>query len=657
MTQVQHPFRSRTALQQPARQAAQKAATGEANKQGNATATSSSAGEAARTVEGTRAAKAAVTIAKASASTVQASRTLHATGDAAAKARVHAQEQAKPMPGAEPQGRAGGARGPGADPEIETKAQALKAALAKVKDVPDLGAKAISDRLAKTKAFKVLSPDDKAELKARVEATDDEGVLARKQALQTLKRPEFAKLNADQQANALYGAVAPSLPPSAKGIREGLAEEPGYNKLDKAGQAAIAKALKGPNAEKFAAGLQRDVESLGDPEKTAAQRAGILQSIAARAEVAARTDLSPDAKEWMGELLAGAAQRFGDAGPYAKGVREMLRSKSFNKLSPAEKERAVGESTRLFEPADTKRAPSADQTRKALEADLAFKAMNPDERAVLKRLTSGDTAVSKAARARIADLKSSPLYRHQGVKGQASMLANVQTLGGVPHGVDEQLPSPDVKGTTAVAASKQVAQGDAEVARGPATQHTVAIKRGKTTFNIDVVVPKKMGEGMIAPSLDKIRNALSRLPDDQLKRMTRIVVAEGLDPKGGTMSTDGKGQVNIYPTDDPDKARAEQQPGTMAEILKHEVGHIASLQPWGDDMKSPGWKKWQAAMKQDGLRPSSYAATNPAEDFAEAYAAYTGTDGDAVARAGYRKLFPARFAVLDKLLKVQGSRS
>jgi hypothetical protein len=534
-----------------------------------------------------------------------------------------------------------------------TKAEALKRELGELKDVKDPGAIALDKRLSKVPGFNAMDPADQAQVRDLAKQAGDVGTLTRKRLNKALSDPAFAGKSAEEQQQAIYEAAEPRLPPSAEDIRDALSDDPAFKKLDKAGQRAIKKMLSGPDADRLAATMGEQVQNLSDPEKTPAQREGVMQALAARAELMARKDIPAEAREWAAESFSQATRRFGNAGPYANAFREMLRSPSFNKLSAEQKAQAVGESTRLFEEAAPDKAADVDVTRKSLANDPAYKAMPDPDRNTLDRLINGDTQVSKAARARIDKLKSNPLYQHASTAGRARMLANIQNLGGVPHGVDSQLPSPTVNGQAKVTATKDLKVGDPEVAPGPATQHTVTVTRGKRSFHVDVVMPQQLEPGMKAPSLEQIKNALTRLPDDQLTKMKRIVVAEGRDPNGGSMSTEGGGKVNIYPTDNARVAKEEHDPGTMAEILTHEVGHIASIQPWGEDMQSKGWKNWKAAMASDGVRPSSYAGTNPAEDYAEAYAAYTGTLNDPKAHAAYRKLFPNRFAIIDEMVAGQ----
>lgn len=578
-----------------------------------------------------------------SAEVVGGKRSVHKHHDHAVRDRLKAKAKAEQTGAPDP-------RGPDELKPPPTQADAIKQQLDELKDVKDPGAKALDKKLGQVPGFKSMDPEDQAQVRDLIEQEGDLGKLVRKRMNKALGDPAFGNKSADEQQHAIYEAAETDVPPSAKDIRDGLQDDPAFKQLDKAGQQAITRMLSGPGADRLAATMKEQARNLSDSEKTPSQRAGMVEALAARAELMARKDIPAEAKEWAAESFSEATRRFGDAGPYAKSFREMLRSPSFNKLSSSEKARAVGESTRLFEEAAPDKAPGVADTKAALNKDPGYKALSPDDKKQLDRLIDGDTAVSKAARARIDKMQNNPLYEHQSERGKARMLANVQNLGGVPHGVDSQLPSPKVKGTASFTDKQDMKVGDAQVAPGPATKHTVTVKRGDKAFSVDVVVPKLLQPGMKAPSLDKIKDALSRLPDDQLSKLKQVVVAEGPDPNGGSMSTDGSGQVNIYPTDNDRVAREEHNPGTMAEILQHEVGHIASLQPWGNDMQSKGWQDWQKAMKTDGVRPSSYAGTNPAEDFAEAYAAYTGTLNDPKAHAGYRKLFGERFAILDKLL-------
>lgn len=112
------------------------------------------------------------------------------------------------------------------------------------------------------------------------------------------------------------------------------------------------------------------------------------------------------------------------------------------------------------------------------------------------------------------------------------------------------------------------------------------------------------------------------------------------------MTCGADGLVDIYPF--------KTQGGTeyLTASLIHETGHAWSGAKFGDDLQGPRWAGWRDAAAKDGILPSQYAGSSPAEDVAESTALYLSTRATPVF-GEYRALYPNRFARLDQQFGVR----
>jgi len=78
--------------------------------------------------------------------------------------------------------------------------------------------------------------------------------------------------------------------------------------------------------------------------------------------------------------------------------------------------------------------------------------------------------------------------------------------------------------------------------------------------------------------------------------------------------------------------------------FSHEIGHVLMN-------KTDCYLEWEQAIAKDLLSPSHYARENPSEDFAEFMRLYLSTEGDESQVSSLHRLFPARSAVMDGVLK------
>jgi len=177
---------------------------------------------------------------------------------------------------------------------------------------------------------------------------------------------------------------------------------------------------------------------------------------------------------------------------------------------------------------------------------------------------------------------------------------------------------------------------------------------------IDVYYPKtldpKMGH---FHTVDEIAKGLAALPKVTRELVVGVNVNPGHDPDDkdwanqdimpknarAYMAGGEDGVIEVFPTKN---AKAQSYlDGTMI----HESGHILTEQQWGsDDTKGADWKQWSKAIAADKNQVSRYGTSSPNEDFSEAfqqYITYKGTKYEADAR----KLWPNRFAIIDKLVR------
>jgi len=158
-------------------------------------------------------------------------------------------------------------------------------------------------------------------------------------------------------------------------------------------------------------------------------------------------------------------------------------------------------------------------------------------------------------------------------------------------------------------------------------------------------------------SVDQIAKGLAALPDSSRSLIKYVNVNPDKNPEdaeyakkyknfaGSYMAAGAAGILQIYPTKN--AMTQSYLDGTMI----HETGHTLSLQKWGDDYsKGDGWKNWKDAIAADKNQVSDYGNNSPGEDFSEAlqqYMTYKGTKYEADAR----KLWPNRYAIIDKMVK------
>lgn len=175
--------------------------------------------------------------------------------------------------------------------------------------------------------------------------------------------------------------------------------------------------------------------------------------------------------------------------------------------------------------------------------------------------------------------------------------------------------------------------------------------------NISVLAPKTLNHrNGVFHNVEQVAKALAILPaaSRALIREVRInpersandayFAREYNNPEHRSYMTAGAtGTVDIYPTETP----AGQV--YLNRTLIHESGHTLSFRRWGHDLNSRPWRAWRAAGQADGVVPSDYARTSPAEDLSETLEIYA-LVRNRPEEARFREMMPGRFALLDRLV-------
>lgn len=180
--------------------------------------------------------------------------------------------------------------------------------------------------------------------------------------------------------------------------------------------------------------------------------------------------------------------------------------------------------------------------------------------------------------------------------------------------------------------------------KAPAVKRTVEIEESAKAVYFPTDSSKK--SELEYPTLEDMREVVSIIPRELWGLVTDIRVNPGLYPSEPSAlgSADESGHINIYPAGKRRKV-AEYQ-GTVI----HEIGHVLSRRTWGADTSDARWNEWRRVMAADDFGASPYSFDSIEEDFSETFKAYwlvVGTEQE----SRVRRLFPAKFAIIDRLVK------
>ena len=161
--------------------------------------------------------------------------------------------------------------------------------------------------------------------------------------------------------------------------------------------------------------------------------------------------------------------------------------------------------------------------------------------------------------------------------------------------------------------------------------------RGHT---INVTYPKgadTTGQNNVT-SLDTLAQNFAAQSDADLDSASHETFAVETENNGSFATTDHSGYIRLYANGSANKQ------DFSSSAISHELGHAAQF----NEASSQDVSDYSNAIKSDNNKPSGYARTNDTEDFAEAWALYQDVKGSPN-EAIYRNLYPARFAVIDRI--------
>jgi hypothetical protein len=159
------------------------------------------------------------------------------------------------------------------------------------------------------------------------------------------------------------------------------------------------------------------------------------------------------------------------------------------------------------------------------------------------------------------------------------------------------------------------------------------------------------------PSVAQVASSLGALSDEQLRRVNAVVLnpvtnpddvhwqQQNSDPSFRSAAATGSGLTFVFPQTTP------ALPGDLDRVMQHETGHLI----W-EEMAKAGRDAWRDAAASDRRWVTDYGTKRPSEDFCEALLMYSivkGTPCEGTMRAA----FPARFALLEKILSKRGFKT
>ena len=142
--------------------------------------------------------------------------------------------------------------------------------------------------------------------------------------------------------------------------------------------------------------------------------------------------------------------------------------------------------------------------------------------------------------------------------------------------------------------------------------------------------------------LDTLANWLVLEPDDVVDALSWVTV-EMRDYSDGAWADSGSQIIRMY------NGNGDNSVDFGSGALAHETGHVVEFNMFANSDHTA----WDSATALDPAPVSSYAKTNAWEDFAESWSVYQAVVNSSWGQE-YRRLYPARFAVMDQLsMRVQ----
>ncbi|MBK6689054.1 MAG: hypothetical protein IPG45_31595 [Deltaproteobacteria bacterium] len=298
--------------------------------------------------------------------------------------------------------------------------------------------------------------------------------------------------------------------------------------------------------------------------------------------------------------------------------------------------------------------PTVVELVKALVALPGGKVLSEEERTTLTRRLATNTALSSSIRQHLhAVLETLPALPPDDQTQR--IRAFIQDEEGLPKGAAMYAKGFRLRQPCAIVGPVDVPGHAFRSANAaPAELYQVTIQ----DHTVEVAVAYEHQDAQV--SIEALADALAALPGPILRLLRLIRVEPGPNPQDphwakffgmdgfrSFMTADQAGEISIYPHDLP-----PAHPLGLEEALIHEAGHVLSQRFWGRNDRQGDWSGWARAAAKDGLHVSAYARKALHEDFAETYLTYhlvlgTPQEGE------WRKLFRARFAMLDQLVRVE----
>lgn len=225
-----------------------------------------------------------------------------------------------------------------------------------------------------------------------------------------------------------------------------------------------------------------------------------------------------------------------------------------------------------------------------------------------------------------------------------------------------EIPAPRVAYSLSSESSRQhVFEGRNAAAQGTERSTSRKIEAAVSRLNlgdrsVELIMPQDPAQREGLPIPEDLARAAASLPEALQKHLKRFELnpvsyhfetGNGAHGRTADMTAGPDGLITVYPH--------KREFRDLYRTLVHELGHQLSFVQMGSaDGKGPQWERWHQAMAADSLSPSNYARDNASgpgiEDFAESVSAWVLTRGQPE-HAEWRALMPARFAILDQLLK------
>lgn len=269
--------------------------------------------------------------------------------------------------------------------------------------------------------------------------------------------------------------------------------------------------------------------------------------------------------------------------------------------------------------------PDPSTAHRAVFRSRGFFELPEDEGDLLVELLEGPTNYSAAARKDLSDTLNATNYEKLPYWHQLKVLAGF--LRGWYGGQTQ-------RGTVSAAAEytlsepQAVEYGGWRGAKRNGFKHLVTI--GKKTYTIFTPAAD-------SPERENAAKGIASLPE-ALRVLLNTVIVE---PYGTANEFNGGGDTIWVRRGGPTSAEM------IENTFSHEIGHLLMN-------KTDNYRPWETAIAKDILSLSHYGRSNPTEDFAEFTRLYLSTEGNEKQLESLRKLFPARFAVMESSLKEVG---